>query len=169
MPLKWLLLHRATSARNGQQTDGASTAVSVGSSTALNAYLATRRAEVDRLRTEPAPLRVHAIEDTHRRATLDAAAAPTMLSPADGASADGTLGATKSAIGQALTKPYRKDVSLLLDSEAVAGPLVTRARQRVVDRRKHRTRAPWSLVLPVACGRAALEAVGVVHEHNFGN
>ena len=111
-------------------SDGASTAVSVGSFTALNAYLATRRAEVDRLRTEPAPLRVHAIEDAHRRATLDAAAAPTMLSPADGASADGTLGATKSAIGQTLTKPYRKDASLLLDSEAVAGPLVTRARQR---------------------------------------
>ena len=100
MPLKWLLLHRATSARNGQQTDGASTAVSVGSSTALNAYLATRRAEVDRLRTEPAPLRVHAIEDAHRRAILDVAAAPMMLSPADGASADGTLGATKSQSGR---------------------------------------------------------------------
>ena len=111
-------------------SDGASAAVSVGSFTALNAYLATRRAEVDRLRTEPAPERVHAIEDAHRRATLDAAAAPTMLSPADGASADGALGATKSAIGQTLTKPYRNDVSLLLDSEAVAGPLVTRARQR---------------------------------------
>ena len=111
-------------------SDGASTAVSVGSFTALNAYLATRRSEVDRLRTEPAPLRVHAIEDAHQRATLDAAAAPTMLSPADSASADGTLSATKSAIGQTLTKPYRKDASLLLDSEAVAGPLVTRARQR---------------------------------------
>ena len=111
-------------------SDGASTTVSVGSFTALNAYLASRRAEVDRLRAEPAPLRVHAIEDAHRRATLDAAAAPMMLSPADGASADGTLGATKSAIGQTLTKPYRKDASLLLDSAAVAGPLVTRARQR---------------------------------------
>ena len=111
-------------------SDGASTTVSVGSFTTLNAYLASRRAEIDRLRTEPAPLRVHAIEDAHRRATLDAAAAPMMLTPADGASADGTLGATKSAIGQTLTKPYRNDVSLLLDSAAIAGPLVTRARQR---------------------------------------
>ena len=111
-------------------SDGASTTVSVGSFTTLNAYLASRRAEIDRLRAEPAPLRVHAIEDAHRRATLDAAAAPMMLTPADGASADGTLGATKSAIGQTLTKPYRNDVSLLLDSAAIAGPLVTRARQR---------------------------------------
>ena len=43
-------------------SDGASTEVSVGSCTALNAYLATWRAEVDRLRAEPAPLRVHAID-----------------------------------------------------------------------------------------------------------
>ena len=103
-----------------------------GSYTAHNAYLATQRAEaeVDRLRAEPAPKRVHAIEDAHRRATLDAAAAPTMLSPAEGASADGVHGATKSAIGQTLARQYRVDVSLLLDSDAVAGPIATRARQR---------------------------------------
>ena len=79
-------------------SDGASATVSVGSFTTLNAYLASRRAEIDRLRAEPAPLRIHAIEDAHRRATLDAAAAPMMLTPADGASADGTLGATKSCL-----------------------------------------------------------------------
>ena len=81
-------------------SDGASTAVSVGSFAALDTYLATRRAEVDRLHKMPVPLRVHAIEDAHRRATLDAAAAPMMLSPDDGASADETLGATQSTIGQ---------------------------------------------------------------------
>ena len=111
-------------------SDGASTAVSVGSLTALDTYLATRRTEVDRLREMPVPLRVHAIEDAHQRATLDAAAAPMMLSPDDGASADGTLSATQSTIGQTLTQPCRNGVSLLLDSATIAGPLVTRARQR---------------------------------------
>ena len=78
----------------------------------------------------PVPLRVYTIEDAHQRATLDAAAAPMMLSPDDGASADGTLSATRSTIGQTLTQPCRNGVSRPLDSATIAGPLVTRARQR---------------------------------------
>ena len=111
-------------------TDGASSSVSVGSLTALGAYLATRRTKVDRLRSEPAPKRVHAIEDAHRRATLDAAAAPAVLAPADSAGADSAPSATKSAIGQCLTRQYRADVMLLLDSPAIAGPIANRIRQR---------------------------------------
>ena len=111
-------------------SDGTSAAVSVGSLTSLNAYLATRRTEIDRLRAKPAPERVHAVEAAHRRATLDTAAAPTALPPADGASAFGAHGATKSAIGQTLTRQYRADASLLLDGVTINGPLVTRPRQR---------------------------------------
>ena len=91
--LRW----RSTSPR-ALRTAPRRQSVSVGSLTALGEYLATRRTEVDRLRSEPAPKRAHAIEDAHRRATLDAAAAQTVLAPADGASADSAPSATKSAI-----------------------------------------------------------------------
>ena len=97
-------------------SDGASTAVSVSNFAALDTYLATRRTDVHRLREVPVPLRVYMIEDAHQSATLDAAAAPMVLSPDDGASADRTLSATRSTIGQMLTQPCRNGVSRPLDS-----------------------------------------------------
>ena len=97
-------------------SDGASTAVSVSNFAALDTYLATRRTDVHRLREVPVPLRVHMIEDAHQSATLDAAAAPMVLSPDDGASADRTLSATRSTIGQMLSQPGRNGVSQPLDS-----------------------------------------------------